>query len=217
MGPGNRGQHCSSHRKNRQASIITRTLVFQDMMLLVTGGEKQKEVRIRAEEERGPSQTQRMSSLAWLLKMQHFRGKKKSIATVTSYFLESYWTTGSFQMECSWNCLTGHKRTQKFESTCYRYNEIILFYYNSHCDIGEIIWLLSSCHWNTCLHKEKPSEHQQPFKASVPARGLGLIHWVHQVDRLQSQWCSLLLLPNKNTLVLFLRGEIPSSSSSLNV
>ena len=47
------------------------------MMLLVTGREKQKEVRIRAEEKRGPSQTQRMSSLALLLKMQHFRGKKK--------------------------------------------------------------------------------------------------------------------------------------------
>lgn len=64
MGPGNRGQHCSSHRKDREASMITRTLVFWEMMLLVAGGEEQKEDGIRVEEERRCSQPQWMSSLA---------------------------------------------------------------------------------------------------------------------------------------------------------
>lgn len=64
MGPGNRGQHRSSHRKDKEASIITRMLVSEEMMLLVAGGEEQKEDKIRAEEERGPSQLQWMSSLA---------------------------------------------------------------------------------------------------------------------------------------------------------
>lgn len=58
MGPGYRGQHCSSHGKDREASIVTRTAVFWEMMLLVAGGEEQKEGGVRAEEERGPSQPQ---------------------------------------------------------------------------------------------------------------------------------------------------------------
>lgn len=58
MGPGNRGQHCSSHRKDSEASIVTRTAVFWEMTLLVAGGEKQEEDGVRAEEERGPSQPQ---------------------------------------------------------------------------------------------------------------------------------------------------------------
>ena len=49
------------HGKDQEASIITRTLVFQEMTLLVAGGEEQKEDRIRAEEERGPSPPQWMS------------------------------------------------------------------------------------------------------------------------------------------------------------
>lgn len=39
-------------------------LVSEEMMLLVAGGDEQKEDKIRAEEERGPSQLQWMSSLA---------------------------------------------------------------------------------------------------------------------------------------------------------
>lgn len=35
MGPGNRGQHRSRHRKDKEASIITRAPVFQETMLLV--------------------------------------------------------------------------------------------------------------------------------------------------------------------------------------
>lgn len=64
MGPGNQGQHCSSHGNDKEASITTRTLVFEERVLLVAGGEEQKEDGIRAEEKRGPSQPQWMSSLA---------------------------------------------------------------------------------------------------------------------------------------------------------
>lgn len=66
MGPGNRGQHCSSHGKDREASIVTRAMVFWEMMRLAAGGEEQKEDGIRAEGERGPSQPQRTPSLTGL-------------------------------------------------------------------------------------------------------------------------------------------------------
>lgn len=166
MGPGNHGQHCSSHRKDREASMITRTLVFQEMVRLVAGGEEQREDGIRAEESK-PSQPQGTSSLAYLSKARH-TSMKKSIATAPLYFLESYWSIKSFTMEYSWNCLMGHKRSQRFKNTCYRHGEIILFYYSCHWDICEIILFYHSCHWNTHLYKGKTSECQQAFKASVP-------------------------------------------------
>lgn len=163
------------------------------MMRLVAGGEEQKDDGIRAEEEREPSQPRWMSPLAWLSKTWH-TSAKKSIATVPLYFLESYWSTGSFVMECSWNCLMGHKRTQRFENTCHRYYEIILFYSSCHRDICEIILLYFSCHWNTCLYKGKTSERQQAFKAGLPPWEPALILQVDQVYRLQSQWLPSLLL-----------------------
>ena len=67
MGPGNHSQHRSSHRRDREASMITRTLVFQEMVRLVAGGEEQKEDGIRAEESE-PCQPQGTSSLATSLK-----------------------------------------------------------------------------------------------------------------------------------------------------
>ena len=88
MGPGNHSQHCSSHRKDGEASMVTRTLVFQEMARLAAGGEEQKEDRIRAEESE-PSQPQGTSSLAYLSKARH-TSMKKSIATAPLYLLESY-------------------------------------------------------------------------------------------------------------------------------
>lgn len=80
------------------------------------------------------------------------------------------WSARPFMMECSWNCLTGHKRTQRCENACHRHCEIIFCYYN--------------CYWDICdVDKGETSEHQQALQASGEPRGLAFIHWLGQVHR----------------------------------
>lgn len=63
MGPGNGGQHCLSHRKERGASILRRMLAFKEMMFLEADEEKQ-EGKVREEDERESHCSQCLSFLA---------------------------------------------------------------------------------------------------------------------------------------------------------
>ena len=189
--------------------MITRTLVFQEMVRLVAGGEEQKEDGIRAEENE-PSQPQRTSSLATSLKHDtlQWRSQLQLHLFISWKVIEasslSWW---SILETASW----GIKEPRDLKI------HAIDTVRSSYFTIAAIETFVRSFYFTTAATeiliyiKEK---HQSANKHSGPVfhhTNPTLILRVDQVDRLQSQWLFSLLLSNKIILALFLEKKIPSS------